>query len=385
MFGFWRQASATTVLSCFLLVALLQSPFLQAIAQSNGENINSDYVTNYYDLDIPTVLDSTGFDGGEGFGALDWSDDEKHVLIFNTNRRTEVTSLLVIKPFEGNETLLDYSFTSSDVLTGIGQSKATSQIVNAKFSPNDANVVYLVMKYQSQERNTGIYKFNQTDRSVSTIYTVPDVGTYLQFDFASDPNSLFVWGSNKGLFSLDLTDNSTRFISGGSLRAFQDVSDDGKKLLWIEYPDMLVVYDLTRNITTHYLKAYTGQPHERLRLSQAHWATDDYVIYSAGIENPEPRAPFEPVILAVQSIGSAEPVSYELIRWPFRVGNVMLDSDATSILVDGEGYGQYDVFRLELARAIPEFPFPVLGALAAISLLVLAYYRFRGNVTTTRV
>jgi hypothetical protein len=331
-----------------------------------------------------------GFDGNEGFGALDLSNDEKQVLVFNTNRRTEVTSLLVIRPFEANGAVLDYSFTSSDLLEGINHPNASSQIVDAKFLPNDTNVVYIVMKYYflsspdaaEQERHTGIYRFNQTDRTVSTIYTVVDFGTYLWFDFTSDPNRIIV--QNKGLFSLDLTNNSTELISGYNRKAApQDISNDGTKLLSIEYPDTLIVFDLITNTITNQVKAYTGQPHERLALSEAYWATDDYVMYSAGFVNPEPRAPFIPVILAVQSFDESESVSYELIHWPFRVGNVLINPNATSLLVNGEGYGEYDVFRLDLVRAIPEFPFPAIAVLVGISIIVVCY-RFKGNVPTRR-
>ena len=349
---------------------------MPATAQMDRGGFNPDYVAKYEDLDIYVQLLTQGFDARGRFEALDWSSDEKSILLLNKNHTSDLTSLLVLRPFDGSNSTLDYSFSAKDVLKDIGRPNAGSLVWQARFSPNDTNVVYIVMEYwflptpdaASLERYTGIYRFNQTGRTTSTIYEVLDNGTDLWFDFVSDPNRLLM-AKDGELYFVNTTNSSTTSLPG-IMRNPQDVSNDGKRLLLLEWPDTLRVLDLETNKETGLTKAFTGQPHEDLFIREAYWVNDDYVAYTAGFIPDEPRAPLEPVILAVQTIGAAEPISYEIIHSPFRVGKVQMNPDATSILVSGEGYGQHDVFKLYLVRAIPEFPSTGVALLLGTSIIL---------------
>jgi hypothetical protein len=370
-----RRGGSMAFIGALLFSGMVSQSSILATAQSEkeNENFNLDYIGAYEDLDIPNALETLGYERTNSFMLMDWSTDEKAILVSNPDRDNVVTSLLVLNPFESNEMLLDYTFSTQDVLKSTGYANARHQLIQARFAPHNTDVVYLAIRYMfslpepegsiNVDDSMDIFRFNQTDRTASIVHatnTINYTGLGIWFDFTSDPNKLVV-SDDTGIWLLDFDGNSKKMLtlSHEQYRP-QDVSDDGSKLLALEYPNELVVFDLTTDIITHQFTAYTGQSNDRHRVASASWAPDNYIMYSAGFENSEPTAPFDPVILAVQNIEESEQVSYQLIRHPFVLRNAIVNSDGTSLLVQGRGYGQHDVFKLDVVRAIPEFESYVL-------------------------
>jgi hypothetical protein len=350
-----------------------------ANATISEENFNLDYVASYQRFDLLAAMEKIGYDG-RFFVLLDWSADERLVLLGAHDRPSDVHSVVALNILGDDEPLLEYSFTLPEVLASFNHTDQHATLYQARFSPEDIGVVYLTIRYldssdgsdpvgTAETYRMDIFGFNQTDRTSQAVYSGHIEEELPWFDFGP-PGKLFVSDSS-GAWLIGLNDGTRESIQLPTefLRP-EDVSTDGMKLLEIEPQNRIVVFDMIANATTHEFQAVTGKNSEKFGIVQARFATNDYVIYSGGFRNDEPRAPFLPSMIGVQSMEDEDPVYYEIVTPFFPLGNYLLNPNGTSLLVAVQ-YGE-TTFKLDLIHPIPEFHWAaIIIAFTAITTIVV--------------
>lgn len=375
-----KHLDRATIASALLLI-LIPLTNQTSLGQNNEtieKNFNLD-LGSAREVNIDHLSEKLGSNPNDYVTLRDWSYDGRLILISQgltlgvmDADATEITRL----QFSVNEVEAVYNVSKNILVNDI-------RINQAKFSILDTNIIYVVLHYvhtasKPSTNNPGVaihedlFVFNQTDGSIDRLYesVKPDYG-WIWIDVMPDHRRLLVRDSYE-LSILDVTNQSSLKLGGYSGIFPYDLSQDGTKLLSRGKNKEFEVFDLKTNVTEGYSLKPTRSFDNKPFVGQASWApNNNYVVYSYGMIPFEQQAPWWANTVAVQSLDGSitldlkKPGDQENII----IGNMVLSPYGDSLLIKGDCCGPPGIYRLDLARPIPEVGIPILFV-AAVGLVI---------------
>jgi hypothetical protein len=354
-----------------------------------GDNFNLDLGVAK-EVDTNRITEILSSDTGSYLTLRDWSHDGKLVLV----SQGLVFGLMDVG--SGRAERLQLSVEGIDVIQNVTKGTLVNriEIIQARFSATDSNLVYVIIHYVHLTPNgtnnpeirehEDLFAYNLTDGSTTGLYGIERPGRgWLWFDVMSDPSKLFLRDDFR-LYILDVDSHSKQDLRTYSGELPYDLSADGSKLLTAGTGTSFDVVDFRENITKSYsirpLRSLLNDPFIR----QAFWAPDDnYIVYSYGVIPSEPRAPWWADTIQVQSIHGSTDFELKKVGGPANIiiGNMLLSHDGGSLIVKGDCCGPRDIYQFDLARPVPEFgPFIILPLCVAIAASIAILKRLRVRI-----
>jgi WD40 repeat protein len=362
----------------------LQNAVLNGVADAQ-EAYNESDVLNEIDTDrIRRSLGASSF----LFGLLDWSPHGKGVLLkyvsISDRANYGYRHLAIVDP-EGKDSIpLNFAFDAATENAKISD----RDIVIAKFSPSDPDLIYLLLGYMSEDAANvrNIYSYNMQDGDTLQLTSS---GNVLWFDVTSTGRQLVVAevspyspvsGTTYDKVWLAHASNGTRIaevshnIPGGAY--FTDLGPDDSSIVATRLgEDSVTIFDIRTGSST------TATHPNGIGIYDVKWAPNgDYLVYSGTRSFPFRASAVTDYIGVIGKDGSA---SYELVTAPaeqyLRIVTMLISPDGKRLLFGSEG-GYYPdliiatkMYELNIAAPVAEFGFPLPLAIAvSIAAVTLA-------------